>query len=502
MEGAPLRVAFCFMPMAGHTNPSFPVARSLLAKGHQVHYFTHESIRPAVESTGAVFHSVAAYHAAYSEKRYQVDSQIRLFAGLIQEHGLKEGGTNTGFMMLNISKVSNLAVELQLPGTLAFLDEVRPHVVVYDAMLICRDALFAARMRGIPAVSLLTVAGPGAYADHMTAGVAHEAWVSELEGFAPHVAATRRLNEKYGLGLPVVEPPLLMLSRATTHLVTTSESLQDPMYPELAQAYKAQGATFAFVGPLLDETEGAVRLGMAKGKEDAGGSEVLAAAREAKAAGRRIVIASMGTLLTSNLPGIGEDGRPRGLCGRELCQGAWGGLFDAFGAASASEGPLLIVSLGNRADALDGLARPPNALCPMGLPQVDLLRLGVDLFVTHGGQNSFMESMSNGTPVVVCPGFGDQIVNATKAKTLGVGLPVYRPDPDAGMAAEAAAEYRVSVRRAAAAVMGAPAFGQAAGRVASELKQAGGVPGAVQVLLDVAAARPTAFAGDMVARGS
>ena len=35
------------------------------------------------------------------------------------------------------------------------------------------------------------------------------------------------------------------------------------------------------------------------------------------------------------------------------------------------------------------------------LRQVDLLRLGVDVFLTHGGQNSFMEALSTGVPMVV-----------------------------------------------------------------------------------------------------
>ena len=59
--------------------------------------------------------------------------------------------------------------------------------------------------------------------------------------------------------------------------------------------------------------------------------------------------------------------------------------------------------------------------CSPTLPQVDLLRLGVELFLTHGGQNSFMEALSQGCPLVVCPGFADQPVNAAKAEALGIG---------------------------------------------------------------------------------
>lgn len=50
---------------------------------------------------------------------------------------------------------------------------------------------------------------------------------------------------------------------------------------------------------------------------------------------------------------------------------------------------------------------------------LQVLKAGVDLFLTHGGQNSFMESLMAGTPVVVCPGFGDQIANAMRAEMTG-----------------------------------------------------------------------------------
>lgn len=51
------------------------------------------------------------------------------------------------------------------------------------------------------------------------------------------------------------------------------------------------------------------------------------------------------------------------------------------------------------------------------ISKVEILKAKVDLFLTHGGQNSFMESLMAGTPVVVCPGFADQIANAMRAVT-------------------------------------------------------------------------------------
>ena len=57
--------------------------------------------------------------------------------------------------------------------------------------------------------------------------------------------------------------------------------------------------------------------------------------------------------------------------------------------------------------------------------------------MTHAGQNSFTEALSAGTPMVACPGFGDQLANAQRVERLGVGRQVPRP------AAAGAAEARV-----------------------------------------------------------
>jgi len=188
---------------------------------------------------------------------------------------------------------------------------------------------------------------------------------------------------------------------------------------------------------------------------------------------------------------IGADGKKHGLTGRELCRAAWGGAFDALGTSSAEEGPLLVVSLGPQPEALGDLVPPANALCLPVLPQVDILRTGVAAFLTHGGQNSFMEGLANSAPLVVCPGFGDQPVNARKAEALGVGLQVPRPEPEEGCEAAAAAQYRNDVTAALLRVMKETAFSTAAAGCAEELRQAGGVPRAVKVMLAAAAVGAT-----------
>ena len=112
------------------------------------------------------------------------------------------------------------------------------------------------------------------------------------------------------------------------------------------------------------------------------------------------------------------------------------------------------------------------------------------LFVTNGGQNSLMESAAVGTPVVVCPGFGDQVTNADKVVAQGWGVAVDRPAAladGAGAEEEAAvvSSYQAAVRRAVEEVLGGE-YASKAKAVAAGLERAGGVEAAVRVLLEVA----------------
>ena len=180
----------------------------------------------------------------------------------------------------------------------------------------------------------------------------------------------------------------------------------------------------------------------------------------------RVVVVSLGTVVTSDHPGVGWKAAPgHSITGKDLVQGVVDGVLDVAGLPRLSsmpsralddaedvfdEGadvdddaaPLVVCAMGQQVDALDGLSLPPNVLCRASIPQVDVLRELVaseDLFVHHGGQNSVMEALSFGLPAVVCPTFGDQVGNAEKLEALGAGLRVDRPTASG---ADAVGAYR------------------------------------------------------------
>jgi len=208
--------------------------------------------------------------------------------------------------------------------------------------------------------------------------------------------------------VPSQKPPsLLELAGNAANVVTTSQELADHMSPDLKAAYLCHDIAFTFLGPLLNSEEGAPCSCSMSGELPQGTQQLLANVKAAKADGLKIVLASMGTILTSstttgwNGRTVGPDGQPNGLTGAQLCRAAWAGVFDAFGETEA----LILVSVGPQRDALHGLMPPSNAICAPALPQVDILRAGVDVFLTHGGQNSFMEALEVGVPMVVNPSF-------------------------------------------------------------------------------------------------
>jgi len=476
--------------------------------GHQVHYLSREQMREAIEDTGATFHSDIENEPELYDGR-----EPSLFGALGDVQ--KEHSMEAESMIVAMSKLKEIMLEMTLPGAIRWLREVQANAVVCCPML-NPEAVFAAKFVGIPSVALLTLAGPGslAMATHDMLGregLTPDDVLGMRKSYKPLQECIDRLKAEYGINVSIAgafEPvgKLEAIVESDLTLVTTCDDLQDPVPPELARAYQVAGVKFEAVGPLLD-VQGARRAAGHKfhleetqdGRQQESGSaeeqNPVALLEEARAAGRRIILVSMGTVITGDSQDYGwdarlrgTDGKPQGLTGRELCQAAWGGAFDAFAAENNAEAPLLLVALGPQPNALGDLKVPANALCLPVLPQVDVLKAGVDLFLTHGGQNSFTEALSVGVPVVVCPGFGDQPVNARKAAAMGVGLQVERPMPAEGQEETAARAYRADVAAALHEVLTAEHFRAAAGNCAEQLRLAGGVLRAVGLVLDISAA--------------
>jgi UDP:flavonoid glycosyltransferase YjiC (YdhE family) len=523
-------IACIFPMMAGDLNPCLPIARHLAKQAHSLHFLCFDVFRDAIVDTGATFHDAVEVNSELYATRKP--DPFGAMSTLKHEFNL----TNKGEYHVRVL-LANVQLELELPGTLRFLQDVKPSVVLYDPVL-SRAAAVAATMLRIPSVAILAYAGPAAWAATVKSKLEVEFTTPDALdtlalAYEPNIAATSRLTSTYstyGLTVPAGFCRGHMEPLPLRTIVSTTRELRYPE-DEAFVAERSKGGPIDYVGPLLDEP-GAIRAGgsavpappatatatatagaSASGGGGGGGSGdatkqldgggsgdvVMAALKAATEAKRPIVLASMGTVTSGNHPTLGwngrptgSDGLPRGLTGSDLCRGAWGGVFDVFGSASATEGALIIISLGPQADPFGPeLTPPPNAVCVPFLAQVDVLKASPVVFLTHGGQNSFMESLSLRVPVVVCPTAGDQFDNAAKAEELGVGKKVDRPDPPADPAAATAAAsgYRSAVAAALREVIRADSpYQKNVDGVASNLVSAGGVPKAAEIVLEAARA--------------
>lgn len=77
-----------------------------------------------------------------------------------------------------------------------------------------------------------------------------------------------------------------------------------------------------------------------------------------------------------------------------------------------------IFSLGPHHEQLTPL--PENMWGQRYLPQIQVLQM-VDLVITHGGNNTVIESLYFGKPMIVTPLYGDQYSNAQRIKETGYG---------------------------------------------------------------------------------
>ncbi|CAK0830624.1 unnamed protein product [Prorocentrum cordatum] len=246
-----MKVVFACSAHVGHLNPTLPVVKALVSLGHEVHYICFETMRAKIESAGAKFHSCEDIQPELYARRSLAPGGIGACNAIMGELGLDTSSVLSMLMTLNLS------LEKELPGTLRFFKDIRPDVVVYDPLVFCRYAAHGAAVMGIPAVGLLTLAGPGAMRLH-TPAVLHPLTIADIDyavrEFTPHAEATARINDKHSMQLRpgILFPDGYMDScRGNTIIVTTSEDLQDPMTPELSAAYTQDGARFEYVGPLL-----------------------------------------------------------------------------------------------------------------------------------------------------------------------------------------------------------------------------------------------------------
>ncbi|MEU6243463.1 nucleotide disphospho-sugar-binding domain-containing protein [Streptomyces sp. NPDC047024] len=284
----------------------------------------------------------------------------------------------------------------------------RPDIVLYDVF--CVHGMLAARVLGVPSVSLVTFPGYGALGEDFA-----------VQHGRPHLELTRA-NEEYRAryGVDVLGEgslPVLFPARDLSVVTTARELSRDPGpdTPRLAEVLAPHLGTCVHIGATVGAVRympgaaftGPVRTD-ARARHDSSGFpfELL---DEARQAGQSVVLFSLGTVLTDFRFRSPVGGAPTG---REFLIALLHRLTRALG---GRQDLLVVTAVGSLLAPEDEPDWPANFVVRDFVPQREVLERYADVFVTHHGMNSTTESILAGVPMVSVPGVGDQFANAAMA---------------------------------------------------------------------------------------
>ena len=374
------RFLFAPMPFTGHVNPGLPIARELVARGHDVRWYTTLRFRRAVEATGA--RVVPFQHAT----RLDEECLSEMFPGRPAE-GIKQ-------MQHDIEKVF---IDF-IPGALRDLEEELRRqpadVIVGDNAAAVVEAVN--KRVGIPwAVYGMSV-----------------------------LMMTSRDTAPFGLALPPSSTPMgrlrnrmlswfvdrVVFGKANDHNAAMRARVGLPPYPRRslfdfsvdADLY-LQSSVPAFDYPRTDLPENVHYIG-ASVPEPPPDWQPPSWWGELK--GRRVVLVTQGTI-ASNLD---ELIRPaiRALAGEDLF--------------------VVVTTASKRPEDVDIDPLPPNVRVERFIPYGHLMPK-VDLLLTNGGYGSIQIALAHGVPVVSIGKTEEkpEIANRVNFSGVGIGLKVRVP---------------------------------------------------------------------------
>ncbi len=212
------KIAFFCIPAHGHTNPTLGVVRELISRGHEVRYYSYESMRTKIEATGAIFISCDAYDAQQT----------------LKEADAEKVGKDLAFST-KILVDTTLALDEKVCRE---MKEWKPDCIVADSMAIWGKAV--AQKLGIPFVSSTTTFAFNQYSAKIMKPDM-KALFQMLFSTSKTAKQVRRLQER---GYPIRSILDIIGNDETVHtIVYTSKEFQ-PCSHTFSDKY-------AFVGPSI-----------------------------------------------------------------------------------------------------------------------------------------------------------------------------------------------------------------------------------------------------------
>ena len=219
------KIVFFCIPAHGHTNPTLGVVKELIARGHEVTYYSYEPFREKIESTGATFVACDAFDA---EQKLDPKDAVKV-------------GKDLAF-----------STRLLVDTTLALNDSVckemerlQPDCIVADSMAVWGKAV--ALKMGIPFVSSTTT-----FAFNQHSAKILKQSIGELFGMIFSMGKINKdIKRLQDAGFPV---------KSVLDLIQNDENTETVVYtsPQFQPCSETFNEKYAFVGPSVRPAENVI----------------------------------------------------------------------------------------------------------------------------------------------------------------------------------------------------------------------------------------------------
>lgn len=388
------KVAVIAYVHVGHLNPLMPMVRELVDRGVMVTFYSEASVKDAILATGAKYKSL--YASIFDDETTSPDEYFN-------EWRAKNGENNDEFPLQRIQEAY-----LYLDALMEDLKDEAPDVIFHDTF--CVEALVASERLKIPLVSHITYSGLGIMGNREFMKQLGRNWDDMMAE-----PVFKRWQEAYQkkFDVDIWEDSLPMQYYSKDLMITT-------MIPELcAELNEEDGIPYTrfkdraennqvFVGQSFDPRHRINGKPYETPSKEFVEDCPLRQIKKAKEEGRKIILVSLGTVITQNLWDVPQFPCGGVDSGKEYFRAVMGAAVAAF---AEDKDFTVVVATGWKANGLElDVPTPSNFIVRKRLNQTQLLSLA-DAFISHMGANSMNESLSAGVPLVPVPGFADQSVN-------------------------------------------------------------------------------------------